>query len=51
VNIAIYFIRARSSLILSCSSKGFPIYSLFSEKKEEERGRYKGKRERKGKNR
>jgi len=31
-NIAVQFIRARSNLILSCSSEGFPIYSLFREK-------------------
>jgi len=38
VNIAIHFIRARSSLILCCSSERIPyIYSLFSGKGEEKR--------------
>jgi len=50
VNIAVHFIRARSNLILSCSSEGFPIYSLFSgkgggaryrEKREKRKGSFK----------
>jgi len=45
MNIAVHFIRARSKLILSYFSEGFPIYSLFSEKGRT--ARYKGKRERK----
>jgi len=45
VNIAVYFIRARSILILSCSSEGgFPIYIpyIFNGKG----GGARGKRER-----
>jgi len=45
VNITVHFIRAKSNLILSCSSEGFTIYSLFSEKGG--RARW-GKRERGG---
>jgi len=28
VNIAVYFIRTRSNLILSCSSEGLPIFAI-----------------------
>jgi len=34
VNIAVHFIRARRNLIIKCSTKGFPIYSLISGKRE-----------------
>jgi len=30
VNIAVHFIRARSSLILNCSSEGFSLYICYS---------------------
>jgi len=33
VNIFVHFIRARSNLILSCSSKGFPMYICCSVKR------------------
>jgi len=42
VNIAVHFIRARNSLILSCSSEGFPTYIRYSMGRGEEQGR--GKR-------
>jgi len=50
VNIVeVHFIRARSSLMLSCFSERISnIYSLFSGKGEKERSRV-GKRERGGK--
>jgi len=32
VNLAVHFIRAKSSLILTCSSNWFPIYTPFSER-------------------
>jgi len=46
VNIAVYFIRVRSNLILSCSSEGLylPIYLLFSGRRR--RAGYRGKRKR-----
>jgi len=47
VNIAVHFIRARSNLILSCSSKGFPIYVRYSvERGRGRRTKYREKRER-----
>jgi len=46
VNIAVHFIRARSSLI-SCSSEGFPIYIRYLVGRERRRkAGYKDKRER-----
>jgi len=46
VNIALHFIRARSNLILSCSSERFPIYICYSVGKERRRTGHKSKRER-----
>jgi len=47
VNIAVYFIRARSNMILSCSSEGFSIYIRYSVGRgRERRAGYRGKRER-----
>jgi len=43
VNLAVHFIRAKSSLILAYSSGWFPIYTPFSEGWGEE-ARYGGKR-------
>jgi len=45
MNIAIHFIRARSNLILNCSSEKFPIYIRYSVGRGRRAG-YKGKRER-----
>jgi len=39
-----HFIRARNNLILSCSSEGFSMYSLFNEKGE--RSKKRGKKDR-----
>jgi len=52
VNIAVHFIRARSNLILSCSSEGFSIY-IFTIQWEGEGGEagYRKKRQRRGKSR
>jgi len=47
VNIAVHFIRARSNLILSCSSEGFPIHIRYSVGRRRRRGvGYRRKRER-----
>jgi len=49
VNIAVYFIRAKSNLILSYSSEGFPIYIRCSERRGDRRETgYRGKGERGG---
>jgi len=49
VNIAVHFIRARSNLILSCSSGGFPMYIRCSVRRGEGgEGQNVGERGRKG---
>jgi len=48
VNIAAHFIRARSNLILSCSSEGFPIYIRYSAGREWGRGAGYREKEREG---
>jgi len=45
-NITVHFIRARSNLILSCSSEGFPICICYSVVRGKGVAEYGGRRER-----